>query len=104
MTAFNVSRGRHSIAYGHEKRHAAEMHAGLMVLGPDFNAVVCHMCDGEGQYEQTYTAGCGGGYFKSMGGCDHCDGMGLLQHGRPASISVIIQVGIAGTKFLGDEK
>lgn len=32
----------------------------------------CDMCHGTGEYEQTYTAGCGGGYYRSMGPCEYC--------------------------------
>lgn len=89
------------IVYGSEKEHAANLHAGLMLLGPDFYAKVCPICQGEGQHEQLYTAGCGGGYFKSMGGCDYCEGHGLLQGTKPAPSSVVVQVVNAGQIFLG---
>jgi len=32
----------------------------------------CPCCDGKGEYKQMYTAGCGGGYYRSMGPCDMC--------------------------------
>lgn len=32
----------------------------------------CDMCHGTGEYEQTYTAGCGGGYYRSLGPCEYC--------------------------------
>lgn len=32
----------------------------------------CPACGGDGEYEQMYTAGCGGGYYKSVGPCDYC--------------------------------
>jgi hypothetical protein len=89
------------VAYGEEKQHAANLHAGLMMLGPDFNASICHLCNGEAQFEQTYTAGCGGGYYKSMGPCYRCERMGLLQYDKPASPSVVAQVVHAGEIFLG---
>lgn len=38
----------------------------------------CARCGGKGQYEQTYTVGCGGGYYRSMGSCSSCDGTGLV--------------------------
>lgn len=38
---------------------------------------LCGICNGKGQYEQTYTAGCGMGSFRSVGRCDHCEGTGL---------------------------
>lgn len=33
---------------------------------------VCPVCNGAGEYEQTYTAGCGGGYYRSLGPCECC--------------------------------
>jgi len=33
---------------------------------------VCPICRGKGLYMQTYTAGCGGGYFRMEGPCDYC--------------------------------
>ena len=32
----------------------------------------CGHCAATGEYEQMYTAGCGGGYYRSMGRCDYC--------------------------------
>lgn len=37
---------------------------------------ICGMCEGKGQYVQTYTIGCGMGYTEMMGRCDACDGTG----------------------------
>ncbi len=37
----------------------------------------CYLCSGEGECEQTYTAGCGGGYYRMKGPCVHCKGIGL---------------------------
>jgi DnaJ-class molecular chaperone len=37
----------------------------------------CGMCGGEGHYDQTYTAGCGGGYFTTKGPCDYCGETGI---------------------------
>ncbi|TIU88831.1 MAG: hypothetical protein E5W06_00240 [Mesorhizobium sp.] len=85
-----------SIAYGREKEHAAELRAGLRQMQAGFLAELCGLCSGEGQYEQMYTAGCGGGYFRSMGGCDYCNGTGLRQGAGPAPISVVEQVTNAG--------
>lgn len=81
-----------SIAYGREKEHAAELKRGLAKMPSDFIASICGLCDGEGQYRQTFTAGCGGGYHQSMSGCDFCDGTGLLQCSQPAPASVREQV------------
>ena len=33
---------------------------------------VCPICHGRGEYRQTYNAGCGQGFYKSMGPCDYC--------------------------------
>jgi hypothetical protein len=81
-----------SIAYGHEKEHAADLRAGLKVLPEGFCARICPLCDGEGQRQQTYTRGCGMGYSTMVGGCDYCDGTGLLQGTEPAPSSVRVQV------------
>lgn len=65
---------------------------GLAKLGPEFRARICYFCDGAGAYEQTYTAGCGMGYYRSRGRCDHCAGTGLIQGSQPAPASVRAQV------------
>jgi hypothetical protein len=85
-----------SIAYGREAEHAAELKRGLECLPVDFLASLCWSCGGEGRREQTFTAGCGGGYFRSNSGCGYCDGTGLLQGEKPAPDSVRNQVLIAG--------
>jgi hypothetical protein len=81
-----------SIAYGKEKEHAAALVKGFYALPLGFNAELCHGCGGEGQRRQMFTAGCGGGYFHSMAGCDICDGTGVMQGGRPAPMSVLNQI------------
>lgn len=86
-----------SIAYGREDEHAAELKRGLEQL-PDFAAAICFACDGKGQYRQTFTAGCGRGYYKTMSGCDYCDGTGLLQGSKPAPASVREQVLVASRR------
>jgi hypothetical protein len=70
--------------------------AGMARLGPSFRARICWACDGEGRYEQMYTAGCGQGYFRSLGDCDHCAGCGLVQGNAPAPKSIVAQVVQAG--------
>jgi DnaJ-class molecular chaperone len=80
-----------SIAYGRTKEHADALKLGLSKMPPDFCAIICQVCDGEGQYRQTYCDG-PNGYFKTMGGCDYCDGTGLLQGRKPAPASVRAQV------------
>jgi hypothetical protein len=53
----------------------------------------CSWCDGAGQYRQTYTVGCGGGSYRTMGSCDNCDGIGLVYFdGGPVPPSVIDQI------------
>lgn len=41
------------------------------------DVVICSMCDGAGVYEQTYTAGCGMGYYQADGRCGWCQGLGI---------------------------
>lgn len=38
----------------------------------------CSRCNGAGEYRQTYTIGCGGGYFSMNGRCDSCEGVGVV--------------------------
>jgi len=38
---------------------------------PDF-VEICLVCEGKGEYTQTYNAGCGMGLYKSTGPCDFC--------------------------------
>ncbi len=71
---------------------------GLAALGPNFSARICYFCDGQGSYEQTYTAGCGGGYFRMRGRCDHCEGVGLMQGRERAPASVVNQVQLAAAR------
>ena len=60
----------------------------------------CPMCGGKGEYKQTYTAGCGGGYYKSVGPCDFCShpslffkGLGYrMKDGSSVPESVINQI------------
>lgn len=86
----------YSIAYGRTKEHADELRRGLEVLGPNFLANLCPLCEGHGQYRQTYNMGCGMGMSRSMGGCDCCGKLGLMQAGKPAPLSVMYQVINAG--------
>jgi hypothetical protein len=71
---------------------------GLAKFGSDFAATLCTVCDGEGKYEQTYTAGCGMGSYQSIGKCDWCDGHGLRMGDKPAPYSVVNMVLLAGAK------
>ncbi len=77
---------------------AEQLKSGLQALGPNFSAEICTICDGAGQYVQTYTAGCGMGYYRSMGRCDWCAGKGLLQGDVAAPDSVVNQVMTAGSE------
>ena len=53
----------------------------------------CYFCSGDGEYTQTYTAGCGGGYFRMKGPCDHCGGTGIrTTDGARVSPSVLAQI------------
>lgn len=64
---------------------------------------LCGSCGGAGQYKQTYTAGCGGGSYQSMGPCDRCKSVGLRYHtGGDVPISVIAQIINARTPALED--
>ena len=38
---------------------------------------VCPACEGKGQTKQTYTAGCGMGYYSALGPCYICSRPGL---------------------------
>jgi hypothetical protein len=88
-------------AYGEEEDHEACLRAGLMLMGPDFIGRICSICEGKGRYRQTYTAGCGGGYYRSVGDCEYCSSLGLMQNDKPAAESVVIQVVNAGKAYLG---
>lgn len=64
----------------------------------------CWACDGAGEREQSYTAGCGMGYYRTTGPCDHCrprgsrhyNGQGYVykETGTPVPDSVLIQMGV----------
>lgn len=88
----------YSIAYGRTKEHAQELKRGLNALGPNFLAYLCPLCDGEGQRRQVYNIGCGQGMTRSLGGCDYCGKLGLLQAHKPAPLSVMYQVIEAGRR------
>ena len=71
----------------------------------------CPVCNGSGEYEQHYTAGCGGGGYQSTGPCDYCKhpkghlwnhmrGLGYrMKSGQPVPQSVINQIEIANGKL-----
>jgi DnaJ-class molecular chaperone len=84
MTAF-------SIAHGHVEEHAKALTAGLSKLPSNFLAKVCVICKGYGEYEQTYCDG-PNGRMRLTGGCDYCDGTGLVIGHKPAPESVLEQV------------
>jgi len=93
------------IPYGSEAEHARILKAGIDQMVEGFSAYVCGVCDGRGSYEQTYTAGCGGGYYRSTGPCNFCGSTGLRQGGmwpNPAPDSVREQVMQAGRTALAD--
>lgn len=80
----------------HDGIDPAHLKAGLQRLGPGFLGRLCGVCDGAGEYEQLWTAGCGMGYYRAMGDCDHCGGTGLMLGNARAPASVICQVVEAG--------
>ena len=90
------------IPFGQEAAHAAALKLGLSRLRPDYIAEVCGICNGRGEYDQSYTAGCGGGYYRSSGPCDYCERTGLTQRNRPAPGSVVNQVLVAASQQGGD--
>lgn len=88
----------YSIAYGRTQEHSDELKRGLEILGSCFLANICPLCDGHGQYRQVYNNGCGMGMSRSMGGCDYCGKLGLIQTNKPAPLSVMHQVLTAARK------
>lgn len=83
-----------SIAHGQEAEHAAKLKLGLTKMPSGFLARVCPLCDGKGLREQMYCDGPNGEltHLRLRGGCDYCDGTGLLQGDKPAPDSVRSQV------------
>lgn len=73
-----------------------------LIQGMDY-LVTCEMCAGNGEYEQTYTAGCGGGYFRMKGRCDYCAGTGIRTiNGGMVSRSHIAQIDARRAALAGD--
>ena len=63
-----------------------------LIDGMDY-LTTCYFCGGDGEYDQTYTAGCGGGYFTMKGLCGHCHGAGIKTiNGGPVSRSHLAQI------------
>lgn len=60
----------------------------------------CSVCSGKGEYPQRYTAGCGMGYFTSLGDCDRCKKTGLVYKasGEAVPKSVVAQYRAAKEK------
>lgn len=79
-------------AYLHGRNQAIVLMNGRARMPANFVARLCGVCSGAGVYKQTYTAGCGLGYYQSEGQCDNCDGYGLMVGDKPAPISVVNQV------------
>lgn len=79
------------------KNKSTELAIQEPLILPEY-VTVCPMCKGEGEYPQTYTAGCGGGYYKTLGKCDYCDGMryrykgSFREGGGPVTSSVLAQI------------
>lgn len=65
-------------------------------LVPEY-AEPCGVCEGSGEYPQTYTAGCGMGTYRHRGPCDYCRETGLLYRGtlKPPPDSVLEQIKVA---------
>ena len=80
------------VPFGEEDEHARKLVRGLALMPSNFVAELCIRCRGRTQHRQMYTAGCGGGYFHSMGECEACDGTGLTVCYTPAPESVLNQV------------
>jgi hypothetical protein len=74
-----------------------QLEKGLSFL-PNLLARICPVCNGHGEYEQTYNAGCGMGLYQVTGPCSYCEGGGLLQGNLPAPSSVRNQVIVAGER------
>jgi len=63
-----------------------------LIEGMDY-LETCYFCSGNGEYNQTYTAGCGGSYFTMKGRCDHCHGAGIKTiNGGPVSQSHLAHI------------
>lgn len=84
------------IPFGKKEEHVRRIADGLAKMSPGFLAEVCWCCGGKGSYQQTYTAGCGMGTFRSDGDCEKCVGRGLLVANSAAPLSVLNQVLEAG--------
>lgn len=67
---------------------------------------LCGCCDGRGEYEQMYTAGCGGGYYRSMGPCGWCKEQGFVYKATsdPVPSSVRVQIMNMNPDFENMEK
>ena len=81
-----------------EQGQAEIIHRGLACMPANFVARLCPVCKGSGRYEQMFTAGCGGGYYRSNSYCDYCEGEGLLVVDKPAPMSVVNQVRVAAER------
>lgn len=69
-----------------------------LIEGMDY-IKTCTMCGGEGEYPQTYTAGCGGGYFTMNATCHGCDGAGIRKtNNEKVPTSVLLQIEQRRTK------
>ena len=60
------------------------------------NVRICLLCNGAGEREQSYNLGCGLGFSRFVGKCDHCYGDGVvMQDGSRCPKSVINQIRVA---------
>lgn len=63
-----------------------------LIEGMDY-LTTCPLCAGKGRYKQTYTAGCGQGYFTMEGPCDYCAETGIITiNGGMVSRSHLMQI------------
>lgn len=72
----------------------AEMHLKHPEAIPEYLRT-CPVCAGVGEHTQTFTYGCGAGYYRALGVCEYCRGIGLTYKGtwgQPAPPSVLEQI------------
>lgn len=75
------------------EREALEALRNCDLIGGMDYLETCQFCAGEGRYNQTYTAGCGQGYFTMKGPCDYCAETGIRTiNGGMVSRSHLMQI------------
>lgn len=85
----------HHIEYDKGGEHAAKLHRGLKILGPDFTAIICWWCKGTTYHCYEPCSVCGKGR-------NRWTGLGLLYYpsSEPAPESVVNQVLVAAERNL----